>query len=316
LQLAGEVVMTNDPRGWQLSILASSPLGSLPEGVLDLRNGAASLGASPLQQGKAQLLVAEEALGQSSAIEVWYVPAEPWWQGEGPLPVTLPALPVPATRPTPLAVAALLLVAFLVWRTWQSPLPKLIARAAREAATRPGGEPQMIVLGGDPASGWSGQVVDAHDGRPLPGATVEVRATSFHPDAPPLRATTDAEGRFSVPALENPAKGATLSVAATEHRGMGRHLDGPATLLVQLVQRRRALISELVKWHDGQLPSTNRSGTDPTPGQIAVSASQRGQAAAGIWARGVEQAAFSEVAVDEQRDEDLMKGRPGPSQGS
>lgn len=311
--LSLDALLTLPPpeRGWQLDVTASSRFEPLLSGAIQIQHQGLSVAVARLEMGGAQLFVPDGVLTDAPEVQVSYLPAEPWWLPGTGVTTSLPALPKVSSRPPLFGVVSLLLVALLVWRAWRSPVPRTHQPRTQPALPLITGESQVTILESQgAAAGFQGAVVDAHDGRPLAGVRLELRPASFVNTDRVQEALSDEQGRFALPPAGIPG-GATLSVTAAEHRGLIRQLDRPGELLVQLVQRRRALISELVTVEATHLQRAE-GAADPTPGQIARGAAQQGREAAHSWARAVEQAAFGRERVDEHKDQQLLELRPGP----
>ena len=159
------------------------------------------------------------------------------------------------------------------------------------------------------APGWVGLVVDAHEGTPLPNATVRLRQPSFRGPAQPsaLVTVTDTAGRFSLLTEGRaPAEGSLIEIHAPHHAVLTRPLPPPGELRVALVARRRALLDRLVAWarHRGP-PWWTRA--EPTPAQIAKNARARGATPTALWADAIEKAAFGPDPPDETQEVELAE---------
>lgn len=311
LSLEAVSTLPSPERGWQLEVAASSRFESQLAGAVQLQHQGAPVVVAQLDHGKASLFIPDSALSDVPEVGLSYLPAEPWWLPGSGLATSLPALPKVSSRPPLFGVLSLLLVALLVWRAWRTPVPRTRPLGPQSAPPLITGESQVTVLElQGPGAGFRGAVVDAHDGKPIAGVTLELRPASFVETDQVQRTVSDEQGRFALPP-GNVQGSATLAITAREHRGLVQQLERPGALLVQLVQRRRALISELVTGEVAHLPRREMTA-DPTPGQIARGATQQGREAVGSWARAVEQAAFGREQVDEHRDQQLLQLRPGP----
>ena len=200
-------------------------------------------------------------------------------------------------------------------------LPRLgrVAREQRKTAPVVDQHPLEVVRTKRSDEGWSGRVVDAHDGAPLEGALVAIVIPSFPGSedrtGKGIEVVTDETGRF---ALEHaPLAGkALLQVRAPWHATFEQPLPAPSELSVPMVARRRRLLDRLVAWAAREWGPWQGS-REPTPDQIAARArlarGKLGGERAGeveAWARAVEWTAFGPAGVDETAERSVTSLEP------
>ncbi|HTM46527.1 MAG TPA: carboxypeptidase-like regulatory domain-containing protein [Polyangiaceae bacterium] len=299
------------PAGWTVRVQAITPFGAPPEGTIEARSVDKPVAEAPLIAGLATLTLPTQGLDRgASELTIHYLPKGPWWIAPTPLRVPLPGAAPKPTWPGPLAIAMLGAIAVMVWRSWHSPLPA--TRKPVEDRAQPGVSASKLALTDGAPTQFRGIVIDVHDRQPIIGATIELLRPSFQATEQVDVTTTNDEGRFEFqPPAAGAGSGLILRVRAPEHRGIDERLLQPAELVVALVKRRRALISELVNWATARQLGAASSGPNPTPAQIARSATETGQGAAGSWALAIEDAAFGDGPVDERRETQVANARPG-----
>lgn len=312
LAMQGPAEVLPPSNTWQFTVLAQPNPTAPVTGFVEVQRSGAPVVVAPLRDdGQATLRLEANMLGTAQQVTVSFVPSEPWWLTETPLLVSLPATPRRVARTAPWWAASLLLVTFFVWRAWQRPVPG----RPRQAKSKPlKNIPQVIVVSaGEPQRTWSGRVLDADDGGPVPNATLRLNTVSFAERRLLAETMTDPTGWFAFGEGAVSPHPVTLTVTAVEHRPLEQQLERPAELAVRLKHRRRALISELVNWASLHQLGSRQAGVDPTPGQIAHSAFREGKGTAGAWAQSVEHAAFGDSPLDEQREGALRQQRPDPA---
>jgi hypothetical protein len=170
---------------------------------------------------------------------------------------------------------------------------------------------------GAPITGWAGSVVDAHDGYPISGAHVEAVLPSFRGTSTNrVAAVADERGWFELPPLQDPLpEGARLRVWAPLHSAVERPLPPQGRVSITLTSRRRAVLRRLVRWASTLGTPWVRAG-EPTPGEIADTATRRGDPRTARWAEDVQAAVFGKAPVDETVEASLRAAEPGWSETS
>jgi hypothetical protein len=284
----------------------------------------AVLGVAPVAKGRASLGFAwPESPGVPRAhVEVRYVPDVPWYVAGRPA-----SLEVTAAHGT-LVRRALVLLAALALFGWFA-----LSRSARIAALRPRVRPGRVdgALDDEPSDepepeprmdvvedargegrGWTGHVVDAHDGRPVRGPRVAVERGSFGGGVVVVASTRgDVAGRFELPPFASEPTD-TLVVEGPLHARLDRRLPGRGTLSVALIARRRAVLRRLLDWAR-QRGAPFDARPEPTPEQVRRAAGDDARTAR--WAREVEHAAFGPEDVDAAREAEVDRLAHGPVQG-
>jgi hypothetical protein len=174
---------------------------------------------------------------------------------------------------------------------------------------------------------WTGRVVDAHDGYPLPRAKVSIVVPAF-PGASDdgsgvvVTTATGESGTFALPATSFRTD-ARLRVEAPLHATFEQPLPPPAELAIPMTSRRRRLLERLVQWSAREWGQ----GTlyDPTPAQVVTrTAAEVTPGDAGhreradrvkSWAHDLERTAFDRAAVDEQAEHIVVSREPPPKGG-
>jgi hypothetical protein len=311
VRLGGELSSADEPGSAAEIRVWAEPRGELaPSGWVEATRGeqGASLGSAPFEAGTALLrLAAEDASGD---VWLYYRSDDPWWRAGEPLQLALgePGIPRGPRRWPWLAL--LVPIGYVCMRSLQRPAPRQNERrGVASAAPTPA---PLVVEAAAPLSGWVGTVSDAHDGRPVVGARVQVSLPSFREgDGARLSAFSDAQGGFRLGALPEPLpEGARLKVWAPLHSDIDRPLPPQGRVSIALTSRRRAVLRRLVRWARSLGPPWVRTG-DPTPGEVAAIAARRGDGQTARWAEDVQAAAFGAALVDEAREAALRAAEPG-----
>jgi hypothetical protein len=268
-----------------------------PTGTVEARvgDGNAIVGASSLDRAEARV-VATFALPAANEVglRVRYVPDAPWFQPGGELALVVPVrAPSPWTK-APLALLALVAVAWLA-------VPRILSRVRPPPSGQPHKRPPAmpeagvaLVRAGPAARGWTGRLHDAHDGFAVVGARVAVERRGFDRVERLAEVATDGNGAFVLPPLDA-QPGDELFAEAQLHAPLRRPLPPPGELDVALVLRRRALLDRLVAWARRRgRPFDARP--EPTPGHVRRAAGSEFTVAR--WADAVERAAFGGGVVD------------------
>lgn len=280
--------------------------GTVDSGVVEGLVDGMAVGTGPVVGGEAQLTVALDVEHRGpTTLSVRYVPSSPFYKPGPMLEVTVPMAPPSILLRVVLAV---LVVAAGAWVTvsWRrsKKLPKL-------GKGRPMLTPGVhVVKSRQGQNAWQGTVVDAHDGHPLTGVTVLVRAPSLDDDGILVEATTDERGSFAFE-LDARPEGAELVAKSRSHAEERKALPTGGTLRIALITRRRAIQRRLVNWARVRgRPYDHKP--DPTPGHVREAAVLQNREEVERWARAVEHAAFGPDDVDEVAEDGIHDLEPGP----
>jgi hypothetical protein len=290
----------------EVSVSAVSAGGPPTSGWVEADSGGRVLGRAPLVNGAGRMSIRMPS-GRSGVLSFSYHPDDSWWQPGEPFELALgPVEPDgPARWPW---LVVLIAIGYVCLRALQRPAPK--RSPARRSA--PKEIPELRTAPSRTASGWSGTVIDAHDGRSIAGARVEVSLPSFRESASDATAVTDASGRFAIPTL-TAGEGAMIRVTAPLHTEVHRPLPPQGRVDIALSSRRRALLRRLVRWARSSGPPWHGQH-EPTPGEVASVAVRRGDHPVARWAERVGEVAFGAAAVDEIREAELHALEPGRRQ--
>lgn len=283
----------------------TSVVGPVGEGAIEAHVGDVIVGAAPVERGIARLTLTFAAQGSETLVALRYVPVSPWYE---PLPD--PTVRIPIRGPGVLAKAPILvaglavLVFFLVGRVSSNRAKAAPpAREKTEDEARDG-RPKLEVVRsaarGD--RGWSGRVIDAHEGHPIQNARVWVERGTFEGRSILSSVSTDARGEFTIPAFGNQVGDEQIGCEAPLHARFMQVLPGPGELSVALALRRRALLARMVKWAKRRgAPFDVRP--EPTPGHVRRAAGDDRTTA--LWADAVEQAVFGGGEVDARLEKEI-----------
>lgn len=251
------------------------------------------IGAASVTGGHAHL-VARWPEGASTWLDARYVPEAPWYVAG---PKTTISVVVPRTafwrRAFILGVGAMILAAFVGSRS-RLRLPAPRPAPLGVGSTGDFAHVAVIAAHEDEELGWEGRVVDAHERQAVDAVVVTLERGSFEGVVILAQATTDEEGRFTLPAV---------AVRSTDHLTAEGPLHGryvgavPASglLEVALVSRRRGLVRRFVEWARNRgAPFDARP--EPTPAHVRRMAGEHAPTA--HWALAVEDAAFGIRPVD------------------
>jgi hypothetical protein len=266
----------------------------------------ATVGIAPVRAGVANVPIRYQVSQlETLPLTLRYLPDTPWYRPGSPLPVQLTLEPPSKIRHLPWLIAALL-AGLWVLSAWRRPLGKLDAKAS--LAKPPAGRPLLEVV--EPSihgHGWSGTVLDAHDGTPIAGAQLALVEPRFDKLRVLAAARTDSSGRFELPEPKESSQGTRLEVAALWHSSLVRPTPKRGHVLVQLVHRRRAVLSRLVNWAKSR---GWRKHGEPTPGLVARTASEKARNDVEQWAGLVERAAYGPEPPGEQDEREIANREP------
>lgn len=298
----------SDPEsGVVLDLALGSAVGAVTSGSLEARLGDETVGVAPVVRGSARL-VARFPRGRAREVTltIRYLPAEPWWLPGEPLSVPVKLLPK-SRWVSALWLLAVTGIALWLMRGWRRPLRTARPADLHKQPKRPP-EPSLQVLERARGSGWKGTVVDAHDGTPIQGASVELLGVGFDAEHLIAGSITDAEGEFALPGGGGTKTPLRIRITARLHSALTCPAPPEGRIAVALVTRRRNLLSRLARWADRQGPG--KPPIEPTPAQIARNAEHDQRRNIAEWARAVEHAAFGPEAVDEPREAHILSREP------
>ncbi|HMA93626.1 MAG TPA: carboxypeptidase-like regulatory domain-containing protein, partial [Polyangiaceae bacterium] len=275
-----------------VSIQARSGLGLPPPGWVQLSGIDSNTSVVPLDtSGQAELVIATPRKPNKNTLTITYQPKAAGWQATGPLQLPLHVSP-PSQWPL-VAWSALALLVF-AWFGWSRRRgePAASPEAASANSPMPYAHLEIVSTARDPDAGWSGVVVDAHEGAVVSGATIELCRPGFAKEEVVLSIRSNAEGAFSIPAeVTDRQKTHRLTIRAPGFARLTLALPPPGQVKVYVVSMRRAVLDRLVSW-------TKRRGhpfdskAEPTPDWVAEVAHSKGQHEVETWAKAVSNAAF------------------------
>lgn len=313
LSLVDEPEPADPEEGVPIRVRVSTLRGPVPEGVVEALIGSSGVGTGAVAGGECEV-IATFPRGRADAedLTVGYVPSSPGYVAGPPL-----AMQVRLEPPSHLAdlILASIVLGIAAWvaASWRR-APKARRDESEPLSAPPSGRPGLhVVRPATTRTGWSGIVVDAHDGAPIVGAVLRIVAPAFEGDGVVAHTTSGERGEF---ALDGSARGdATLVVWSASHSEFEQALPPPSVVTIALVTRRRALVARLVRWARQQGGPFD-GPPEPTPGHVRRAATRAGVTHVSKWAEGVEQAAFGREEVDAETEGRLRSNEPKPLSGS
>ncbi|HVH40983.1 MAG TPA: hypothetical protein VM925_01530 [Labilithrix sp.] len=311
----GELVAAVPEDGVPIVVEAGSSLGPIAEGTIEARIGSVVVGAAPVEQGSARLTLTFSSQGSEALVGLRYVPASPWYE-----PIGEPTVRVPIRGPSllskiPILLAGLgVLAFFLVGRVSgqkNKPEPAPSKDAGNETSD---GKPRIDVVrrAARGHEGWSGRVVDAHEGTPVRSARVWIERGTFEGRAVLASVETDAYGRFTLPGIGPTAGDERIVAEARHHSRLTQDLPPPGEIAIALAARRRAILAKLVTWARRRgAPFDARP--EPTPGHVRRAAAD--DASTRQWADAVERAVFGPGEVDARAEQEVERLAPNDRNG-
>ena len=264
-----------------------------PTGTIEARvEGKRVVGAAPLNHGVATLVLASYSGGPDSRsdipVTIQYIPDAPWFESGGELVLEQALRGPSAWRKVPLVLAALAVIAWLA-------LMRVPIRTRRSAMSNVETRVQLV-RSAPPSHGWTGQIVDAHDGKAIAGARVSIERRSVAGVQVLTEVYSDEAGAFALPPVVAQL-GDELVAEGHLHARLGSALPHSGELAVRLVLRKRALLDELVSWARRRGTPYDRAA-EPTPGRVKEVAGA--DVSVARWAGALEQAAYGGLIVDER----------------
>lgn len=284
--------------------------GAVPSGSVEARVMGRTVGIAPVRDGAANVVVRVESSRRHEVpVTLHYLPDSPWWRPGPPLEARVTTVsPASWTRWTWIALAGL--VAGWTVLAWRRPR----SRAPSKADLRPSppGRPKLELLQRvAPNSGWTGRVLDAHDGEPVAQAEVQILGPTFRGSGTQHSTTTAQDGSFVLPPIPAPwPEGTQLRVTGVFHATLEQPLPPEGEVLVHLTTRRRALLERLGRWVERRGAPYSRP-LDPTPAEVAEAGERQGDHAVAEWARGIENAAYGPAPPSAHEEQSLIKREPG-----
>jgi hypothetical protein len=302
-----------------------SSRGPVATGSVEATIGDRTVGAAKIRAGRAALVATFAGTRETSVpVSLHYLSDAPWWEPGQELYVGVSVRARSAWRRAPAVLLALIVGAWMTRRSW---LPRLAWPARREprAQAEAVQHALQVIREAAPDQGWSGRVLDAHDGYAIEGAVVSIVVPSFpgSPERPSAEAVTGRDGSFTL-ARASIAGKPMLRVRARWHASFEQPLPPPSEVSIPMVARRRRLLDRLVAWASrewGPWPGAR----EPTPDQVAAHAKRARDrlgperaAEVAAWARAVEWTAYGRAEVDEHAEhavsslEPSKRGGPSP----
>lgn len=303
--------------GHTFDVAAETGRGPVENGAIEARIGEETVGAGTVRAGRAAVTTTFDVPTEGALeLSFRYLTATPELRPGEPLGVRVHVRPPSAWRRAPLLALALLLGAWIA-RGWRR-APRS-AEAARRSLPPPARLPDLVAEPDGGARGWRGTVLDAHERRPIAGASVRVVSRDFLAERALAEVVSAEDGSFALDVAMDPTH--AIVVDAPLHGRVEKPLPRPGRLTIALVSRRRALLDRL-------LASVRRSGLvpsappEPTPGLVARAAETRARPVLARWALAVEDAAYGEAPFDVEAEarvaalEPRDTGAPPPKLGN
>jgi hypothetical protein len=293
----------------ELGFSVTSIAGPVADGMVEVR-GSRLLGAAAVRDGRAVVpITASPSSDGGLAVVARYAPTAPWWHPSEELRFHVPIAP-PSRWPRLLWVIGLAVAVGLLVTAWRRPRHRRRTKAASPQPTLAGRAHLSLIGSAERGTGWSGCVLDAHDGQGIGGASLTLHIPSFAAAPPSVTAMTNADGSFRLPTTPSARiEGAELEVCAPFHASFRTGAPPEGELLVQLVSRRRALVARLVSWAIRRGRPWLRM-PEPTPGRVAEVARDRREPKVAAWAEAVERAAYGPDALGAESEQKIREDEP------
>jgi hypothetical protein len=320
LALTGPEPQGTPEDGISFEVSARSARGPVGTGSVEATIGDRTVGAAKVRAGRAALVATFASSRETSVpASIHYLPDAPWWEPGPELYVGVAVRAPGVWRRAPPILLALVVGAWMTRRSW---LPRLsrLSRATRREPHAPGALEQQalqVIREATPDQGWSGRVVDAHDGYAIDGAVVSIVVPSFpgSPERPSAEVVTRLDGSFAIERMPVTGK-PLLRVRAPWHATFEQPLPPPSEVSIPLVARKRRLLDRLVAWASREWGPW-QGAREPTPEQVAAHAKRTrerlgAERAAGVeaWARAVEWTAYGRANVDEHAERSVSSLEP------
>ena len=307
----GELQPSIPEDGIPIQAEITSSLGPVGEGSVEARVGEIVVGAAPVERGIARITLTFATQASEALVRLRYVPASPWFE-----PVGEPSIRVPIRGPSiwskaPILLAGLAVLAFFLVGRVSGPKIKP-EPAPMKPDMLPEAKPKLEVVraAARGEEGWTGRVVDAHEGTPVVNARVWVERGTFEGRTLLASAQTGPDGRFRLPGVGAVQGDETIHTEARLHTRLSQALPPAGEIEIAILQRRRALLAALVAWAKKRgAPFDVRP--EPTPGHIrrAASVDKRDPETA-QWAAAMEDAVFGPGEIDARREAEVARLNP------
>ncbi len=262
---------------------------ALPTGSVEMRVGDVLVAAAPLRNGAVHLAPSFEVGAANHVIfHFRYKPDVLFFKAADD---TDALQPTRSAKPWGKIVTSLAGLGVVAWFV----VPRLPARRRRTVP-----EPTPLEGGlehrpaANPQNGWSGRILDAHDGTPLAGADIRIERPGFTDSDLVIETRSIVDGTFSL-AATTARQGDQMVVTTSLHTPLRRRLPTFGHLDVVLVKRRHTLLEQFVTW-------AKRSGgrydarPEPTPAHVREAAGANSPV--GVWADALEKAVYGGAPVD------------------
>lgn len=288
--------------GIPLVTTVTSSLGNVPEGSVEAWIGDVIVGAAPVTNGTAKLTLTFATSSNEANVRLRYIPASPWYEPVGEPIITLPIKSPGLLSKAPLLLAGLAVIAFFLVGRVSAPKVKPSPAPPKDALIEAAPKLEVVRKAERGEEGWTGKVVDAHEGTPVYRARVWIDRGTFEGRSRLVAFETGADGRFKLPSIGPVAGDETIHAEARLHTRLSQALPPPGEIQIAIVQRKRALLANLVAWAKRRgAPYDIRP--EPTPGHVRRHAQHDPREAGAVkWASAVEAAVFGPGEVDERRE--------------
>lgn len=270
------------------------------------------VGAGPVEGGSARIVATFPMPPATTArIHLRYASDAPWFLPGDACVIEQPLQPPSPWKKVPLALAAIALLTLSVLA--RIPALRKKSRAAEEPEDEEMGPGVAFVRASSPSEGWSGTVVDAHDGNALRGVRVAIERPGMLGTETIAHAVSDANGSFVLGSLVA-RPGDELVIEGPFHARLRRPLPKPGVLSVAVLQRKRAVLNDLVDWVKRRGDLFTFKG-EPTPAELSSSAALVRRDVS-TWADAVESAAYGGRPVDAAVHEEINRLMPVEPEGT
>lgn len=288
-----------------VKLQANSVAAVAPAGFVEVT----AFGAAPqlfplLADGTATVPISSPRRPGPGEISIRFQPSRRGWIGTSALRLPIELLAPSKWNAAAWAGLALLVLAWFAWSRRRVDLG--FPSPVHHASHKPHARIELLESTESGGAGWSGVIVDAHEGSTIAGAIIELRAPGFERVETLFSTTSDDAGHFSIPVQDSPKPArCRLEIRAPGYARLGIELPVPGRVKVFLVSVRRAVLERFVDW-------TKRRGhpydsrTEPTPDWVAKIAKSKGQHELENWAKSVAIAAFGQQSPVDSEVPDLQ----------
>jgi hypothetical protein len=290
-----------------------SPVGSVELVGFDESSSFFRLDAN----AKAVLSVMVPRLRLHDFIELRFHSDAAGWQAGEPLRLTTTISPASPWNAVGWAMAAVLMLGWFVASRLRATPDH--GKPPTAVAPAPEARVELLESATSPNAGWTGIVVDAHDGAAVPNAAIEVSQVGFHGRVALLSSTSTPSGEFEIGPC-SPGVAPSLCHLILRANGYSRvelEMPPPGRIKIHLVSIRRTLLDRLVSWarRRGQPFDSKR---EPTPDWVAEVARARNFTEIEVWAKAVGRGAFGSEAPSDADGPDLQPpgGTAGANEGA